>query len=191
MKYPEIGDVIQPQVGDITKASKIGCKGANGKHKYIYVACPDCGIERWVQLRTGKPQNEFCRSCWQKGQRNITYSKLGTKSPHWNGGRIKVGAGYIHIYVGKDNPFFGMTSRNNKSGYAGYVQEHRLVMAQHLGRSLTKYEHVHHINGDKQDNNIANLQLVNKYTHKVDYASAYRQGYEAGYRAGSIAGIRE
>ena len=39
------------------------------------------------------------------------------------------------------------------------VLEHRHIMEQHLGRKLERYENVHHLNGDRTDNRLDNLEL--------------------------------
>jgi hypothetical protein len=47
----------------------------------------------------------------------------------------------------------------------GFISEHRLVLSESLGRRLTKYEVVHHINGDRLDNRLENLQLMTRSEH--------------------------
>ncbi len=39
------------------------------------------------------------------------------------------------------------------------VLEHRWVMEQHLGRKLLPNEEIHHIDGNKRNNDIANLEV--------------------------------
>lgn len=76
---------------------------------------------------------------------------------------------------GKKRATYSCIPRMNKAGYMewydptsphgskdGRVYEHRYVMGMHLGRPLRKEENVHHINGDRSDNRIENLELWSK-----------------------------
>jgi transposase-like protein len=76
----------------------------------------------------------------------------GARHGNWIGGRREQG-GYIQIRLSLDSPYASMVNS------VGYVAEHRLVMAQKLGRPLRDNEEVHHINQIKTDNRIENLQL--------------------------------
>jgi hypothetical protein len=50
----------------------------------------------------------------------------------------------------------------------GYVMEHRLLVAQAMGRSLLRTETVHHVNHDPQDNSLDNLKLfASNRDHKL------------------------
>lgn len=71
----------------------------------------------------------------------------------WKGGRVKHRDGYVLVRLETDSQFVSMRLVN------GYVMEHRLKMAKHLGRPLLRSETVHHINGKRDDNRIENLQL--------------------------------
>ena len=74
----------------------------------------------------------------------------GASNGNWRGGRYKRAAGYIRVVV---NP--------NKT-----MLEHRHVMELHLGRKLERHEHVHHINGIRDDNRTENLRIISPKLHK-------------------------
>lgn len=116
----------------------------NGKIKYK-VLC-SCGKES-----TSRPEHLLSGNSKSCGHVNADKSKNrpGSSSPSWKGGRHLNSHGYVYVYDPK-HP-------NSKSN--GYVLEHRRVYSNYLGRPLLKSEQVHHVNGDKQDNRIENLEL--------------------------------
>jgi uncharacterized protein (DUF433 family) len=60
--------------------------------------------------------------------------------------------GYVQVFLDEDDPFASMRTHD------GWVFEHRIVMARHLGRALFAHENVHHKNGHKDDNRLENLE---------------------------------
>jgi transposase-like protein len=89
--------------------------------------------------------------------------RRGKDHPSYAGGR-SVLHGYVVVLMEADSPFWSMAQSN------GYVMEHRLVMAEYLGRPLQSWETVHHMDGDKQNNSIDNLALhIGKHGAGVRY----------------------
>lgn len=83
------GTLADPYIGEIRQGREIGFLSIH--HKWIWTACIDCGKERWVLLKNGKPNSLRCNSCATKrhGQ-----SIRGENNPRWKGGEIKVRADY-------------------------------------------------------------------------------------------------
>ena len=65
-------------------------------------------------------------------------------------------------------------------GTPRHVKRHRWVVENDLGRSLLPHEDVHHVDGDKQNNDLSNLVVIDHAEHsrltnaKREYASGYR-----------------
>ena len=51
-----------------------------------------------------------------------------------------------------------------------YVLLHRVLMENHLGRLLTRGEVVHHLNHNKKDNRIENLEVMTAAEHSRKHA---------------------
>ena len=75
-------------------------------------------------------------------------TKTKEKNPAWVGGWFISDAGYKKIRVGDK-----------------YRPEHRYLLEQHLGYELERYQDVHHKDGNKLNNSLDNLQVLNKREH--------------------------
>jgi transposase len=100
----------------------------------------------------------------------------GVNHGMWKGGITNL-EGYRFIRLPVGHPFRSMAHRS------GYVAEHRLVMAGSLGRCLLDNETVHHLDGDKLNNVLENLQLRQTKHGKGQVAFCLSCGsLEIGYR---------
>lgn len=81
---------------------------------------------------------------------------MGENNHAWKGGVTykKTKGNYLGPKYVKAPPALLPMARKD-----GYIMEHRLVMAMHLGRLLKRTEVVHHKDHNTRNNSIENLQL--------------------------------
>ena len=146
-----------PELGEHRRGREIGFS-KSARHEYIWLACSECGKERWVHIKHGKPEFNICQKCKYKyNAKKIS----GENNYKWKDGKTLTPDGYIEVHIEPDS-FFARIIKHDNRGY-----EHRLVMAEYLGRLLHPWEHVHHKNGVRGDNRLANLELLTASEHAM------------------------
>lgn len=136
-------DLYRTKIAGWGRFCSRACATIASRHERVERACPMCGTAFYV-LAT---DDQVCcsRECFMKRLAEL----------HWRGG-FRMSAGYRELFI---------PSHPNAST-SGYVREHRYVMSEHIGRPIAPNEHVHHINGNKVDNRIENLQLMTASEHQ-------------------------
>ena len=80
----------------------------------------------------------------------------------------RAGIQYHHL-----KHFQGEAKEKSYNGYkyiwngAKYKAVHRLKIEELLGRKLSTNEHIHHINGIKDDNRLQNLRVLSAKEHRI------------------------
>lgn len=156
------------------------------QRKITQLECPVCGKKFWrYNSYLKKSENPTCsRQCNGKirakelikhshkghqGWSQTTKEKhrqrmLGPRNHAWKGGvtYFKTHGNYKGVKYLRSPPEYLPMARKD-----GYIMEHRLIMAKHVGRLLTRREVVHHIDHDPTNNKIENLKLFpDNQTHK-------------------------
>ena len=71
----------------------------------------------------------------------------------------------IEKTVNKGDYLYAVVKGHPGASKYGYILYHRVVMQNHLGRLLMANEVVHHIDGNKFNNDISNLELMDSKRH--------------------------
>lgn len=171
-----------------TKSSKYGKLSSYKRTKTVtHWKCDCCGIE-FTKIRNGKYDlnaKSYCKDCLLKEGRFKLANRdgyLARAEKHSQKQNIVLDKdGYKDVYYGLEYPY--------REGY-GFIREHIYVMECHLGRKLEKGEIVHHIDGDKRNNNIENLFLTTPAEHNKLHGSSEQLIFEL-FKLGIISFNRE
>ena len=109
--------------------------------------CNYCG-KSFESVYTGKKLKKFCSNeCQQKSHsEKMKNKKAQQRKEKYGDENLIIQSGYYFMV--------------NERKY-----QHIFIMEQHIGRTLEKNETVHHINENKLDNRIENLQLMTRSEH--------------------------
>lgn len=177
---------------DCLKAMQSAARKGRGKPPeerpgMVQVSCAVCGALVWrYRSHVKRHAQQFCssqcngvvrgqewakhahkgRAAWTDESHASYREKMtGERNPAWKGGvtYFKTHGNYTGVRYVRCPEAYRVMARKD-----GYVMEHRLLVAQAIGRPLLRSEVVHHKDHDPANNSLDNLQLfASNRNHKL------------------------
>lgn len=127
-------------------------------HKRDIKCCsPECSNKLKASWDTTKTIHYYCEYC----SKDMGTRRNGVRDKKFCSNDCKLRA--QELKYKHSDPYGYVNSRVESFGRR--TRYHRAVMEKHLGRKLTRDEVVHHIDGNKFNNDISNLQLLTNSEH--------------------------
>ena len=167
-----------------SKKSSVGKSFEYKRKKQVAILkCDNChniferDIHNLSKSRRNNDYKHFCNECDYRALAGKMAGEIRNKRLESQIGKIiKSKGGYKEVYVNRTHPY-----RPNQN----WVREHIIIVENHIGRKLKENEVVHHIDGDKDNNNISNLDVCTVSEHNNCHAKAEKIVFEL-YKQGKV-----
>ena len=144
-------------------STELGAITRDGNGHKIYVkTCLMCG--KAFSVRGNHRYQKFCSYKCSGNYKHFTKERHGELSKCWKGGEIIDKEGYERVLL---------------VGEGKYKRKQREIVEQNIDRKLKSNEIVHHINGDKLDNDFSNLEVMTQKEHLILHKPwTFTKGYK-------------